>query len=182
MLEQNMTLTNCRVENECESSFTTLTDILRKELDVYQELKEAMIGEKKILMKPSLDEINQNNARKENIILKARMLEEGRANVLKKIARNLDIDVNRIKIDLLISYAAVEQRKEIEAIKNELAQTLEEINLINEANKELINVSLNCIKSSVDFINSISSTGAVYVGSGKIKTLQVSGKYLRTEG
>jgi hypothetical protein len=182
MLEQNMSLTNYRVENNCEESFTALIDILRRELAVYRELKEAMISEKKILMKPSLEEINQSNARKENIILKARMLEEGRTNILKKIARNLDIDIKRIKMNQLISYASVQQKKEIEDIKEELAMIFQEINSINEANKELINVSLNCVKSSVEFISAMMSSDTVYVESGKIKTQHINGKYLRTEG
>jgi hypothetical protein len=182
MLDQGMTLTNCRVENKCESSFAGLIDILRKELAIYQELKEAILCEKKILIKPSLEEINQSNARKENIILKSRMLGESRTNILKKIARNFDMDIKKIKMNQLISYAAAEQRKEIEDIKNELAVIAEEINSINEANKELINVSLNCVKSSVDFISSMMSSDAVYMKNGKIKTQQINGKYLRTEG
>jgi hypothetical protein len=182
MLEQNMTLTNCRVENNGESSFTVLIDILRKELAVYQELKEAIISEKKILMEPSLDAMNQNNARKENIILKSRMLEEGRINILKKIAKNIDLDINMADLSQLVTFAAAEQRNEMEDIKKELATLAREINSLNEANKDLIDVSLKCVKSSIDFINTMMSPGTVYMGSGKIKTLQLSGKYLRTEG
>jgi hypothetical protein len=64
---------------------------LSQELAIYQELKNAISGENVILIKPSLDELNHSNAIKENIILKAHMLEEVRLNILKKIARNFDI-------------------------------------------------------------------------------------------
>ena len=40
MLEQNMLVANCRVENVSGSMFDSLIDILRKELSIYQELKD----------------------------------------------------------------------------------------------------------------------------------------------
>jgi len=120
MLEQNITLTDCREDNSCEISFISLIDVLKKELAIYQELKNFIIGEKKIWVKPSLEELNESNARKENIILKARMLEEARTNILKKIARNLELKVDEIKLMTLASYAVIEQRQEIEEIRKEI--------------------------------------------------------------
>lgn len=182
MLEQIMGLTNSREENSCENIFTSMIEVLKKELAVYQELKNTIICEKKILMKPTLDELNHINAIKENIILKARMLEEARTNILKKIARNLDISTNGIKLTQIAGYAGIEQRKEIERIRDDLAVISRDINVLNEANKKLLDTSLTCIKSSLEFISSIMSQGSVYMESGKIQTMQNNGKFLHTEG
>ena len=121
MLEQGMILTNCREENSCEGVFTSLIEILRKESAIYQELKNCLINEKKLLMKPNLEELGHNNSAKENIILKARMLEEARASILKRIARSLDIRTNVVKLSQIASFAGHEQRKEIELNRDDLA-------------------------------------------------------------
>jgi hypothetical protein len=182
MLEQNIILTDCREENSCETNFISLIDVLKKELAIYQELKNFIIGEKKILIKPSLDELNESNVRKENIILKARMLEEARTNILKKITRNLDLKVDEIKLVTLASYAVIEQRQEIEEIRKKMALISREIRTLNEMNKDLVGPSLANVKGSLDFISSLMSQGPVYLESGKIKSLQSKGKLLRTEG
>ena len=182
MLDQGVILTNCREENSCESVFTSLIEILRKELAIYQELKNTIIGEKKILMKPTLDELSHNNALKENIILKARMLEEARTTIFKKIARNLDISTKHIKLSQLAGYAGIEQRKEIEFISDDLALISREINALNAANKDLLDASMSTIKSSLDFISSIMSAESVYLECGKMKSAHKNGTYLHKEG
>ncbi|PKN77286.1 MAG: hypothetical protein CVU52_01030 [Deltaproteobacteria bacterium HGW-Deltaproteobacteria-10] len=182
MLEQGMILTNCREENSCESVFTALMEILRKESDIYQELKDCLINEKRLLIKPNLDELGQNNSAKENIILKARMLEEARVNNLKRIARSLDIRTNVVKLSQIASHAGHEQRKEIELIRDDLALVAREINALNAANKDLLDASMGNIKSSLDFISSIMSSESVYLECGKMKSAHKNGMYLHKEG
>ena len=181
MLEQNMNLTNTREENSCDNAFVTLIDVLRKELEIYRELKEHILREKNVLMKPSLDELYDSNARKENIILKARMLEDARAKTLKKILINLDIK-DAVTLSEIAKYAGNEQKEEINEIRNELALISQQIKTLNEINKNLINVSITNVKGSIEFIDSMISRGTVYMESGQIKKIQNNGKYLRTEG
>jgi flagellar biosynthesis/type III secretory pathway chaperone len=182
MLEQNMVLVDCREENTQMSLFAALIQVLKKEILIYQELKNIMIQEKKILSKPSLEELNQNNAFKENIILKSRMLEEVRANILKKIGRVFDINVNAVKLSQIADYAGKGQREELNGIRESLALISQEINALNAANKDLLDASMTNIKSSLDFINSIMSSGSVYLQCGKIQSTEKNGTYLHTEG
>jgi flagellar biosynthesis/type III secretory pathway chaperone len=182
MLEQNMVLVDCREENNQISLFTALIEVLKKELLIYQELKNIIIQEKKILFKPSLEELNQNNSLKENIILKARMLEEVRTNILKKIGRIFDIKVNAVKLSHLAGYACKQQREELNEIRESLALISQEINALNAANKDLLEASVTNIKSSLDFISSIMSAGSVYLECGKMKSTNHNGTYLHTEG
>jgi flagellar biosynthesis/type III secretory pathway chaperone len=182
MLEQNMSLAN-RQETDCrEAIFSSLIDVLKRELIIFQELKNVIGAEKKILIKPSLDELNHSNAVKENIILKARMLEETRLNIFKKIARLLDINDSGIKLKRLAEYVGAAQGEEIKQLANELFLMSADINTLNEANKNLMDVSLGCIQNSLDFITSMISSQTVYMGTGQVKTINDNGKFLRTEG
>lgn len=182
MLEQSMSLTNSLEEKCCENIFASLVEILRKELAVYQELKSTIVQEKKILQKPTLDELNHNNAQKENIILKARMLTEARTNILKKIALKLDINSKSVKLSQIIAYSDNQQRAEIEEVRDALVSISREIAGLNESNKNILNVSVHNIRSSLDFINSMMSSGPVYQQCGKIKSLDKNGIYLHKEG
>ncbi len=182
MLEQSITLTDCREENSCETNFISLIEVLKKELAIYQELKDFIIVEKKVFIKSSLDELNESNARKENIILKARMLEEARTNILKKIVRNLELKADEIKLATVASYALIEQKRKIEEIREKIVLISGEITSLNDKNKDLVGSTLNSVKGSLYFISSLMSQGSVYLESGKIKPFQSYGKFLRTQG
>jgi hypothetical protein len=182
MLGQGMSLTNLREENSSGNIFTSLIEILKKELAVYSELKNTIICEKKIITKPTLDELNHNNALKENIILKARMLEEARINILKKIARNLDISTESIKLTQLAGYAGPEQSAEIEKIRDDLVLISREINALNAVNKDLLDASMGNIKCSLDFMTSIMCSESVYLKCGKMNAAHHNGKILHKEG
>lgn len=182
MLEQSNTVNNCLEDSANESIYASLIDVLRKELTVFGELRDFLAVEKEMLMKSaSLIQINENNAIKENIILKSRILEEVRTNILKKIARNLDID-DEVKLISLAGYAVIEQRQIIEKLKDELLSIAREINRMNDDNKYLLDASINNVKGSLDFISSLIDRAGGYLGSGKINETRNNGRFLRTEG
>jgi len=182
MLEQKMSLANCQDRNTCAPYFNALIEVLKKEINIFQELKNVITAEKKILIKPSLEELNHSNAIKENIILKARMLEEVRLNIFKKIARKLDMNESGIKIRELAEYAEADQAKEMNEVAEELAALSRDINALNETNKGLLDVSLATVNNSLDFIISLMSSESVYLETGQVKIMQSNGKFLRTEG
>jgi len=183
MLGQYNTVANCLEDSANEGLFTSLIDVLRKELSIYRELRDYLACEKEMLLKSaSLDKINENNAVKENIILKSRILEEVRTNILKKIARHLDIDDSEIKLMSLASYAVIEQRQIIEDIKSDLLSIARDINKMNDVNKYLLDTSINNVKGSLDFIASLIDRSGVYLGTGKINEISKNGRFLRTEG
>jgi len=183
MLEQSATVTNCLEDSACEGLFISLIDVLRKELMQYRELKDFLTAEKNILIKSgSLVQVNENNAVKENIILKSRILEEVRTNVLKKIARHLDIDDSALKLMSLANYAVIEQRQTIENLKSDLVSISRDIRRMNDENKYILDTSLNNIKGSLEFISSLIDRSGVYQGNGRIDEVQKNGRLLRTEG
>jgi len=114
--------------------------------------------------------------------LKSRILEEVRSNILKKIARHLDIDDNAVKLMSLANYAVIEQRQIIEDLKSDLVTIARDIRRMNDENKYILDISLNNIKGSLDFISSLIDRSGVYQGNGRIDEVQKNGRLLRTEG
>lgn len=183
MLEQSTHVANYLESSVNDDLFTSLIDVLTRELTVYKELRDFLVSEKGLLMKSaSLTQINKNNAVKENIILKARILGEARTNVLKKIAHNLDIDDNHIKLVSLANYAVIEKKQAIEKIINHLVDIAKDLNVMNNENKHILDASLNNVKESLKFISSLIDRSGIYLGTGKINEIKTNGRLLRTEG
>lgn len=182
MLEQCATVTNCLENSASEGLFTSLIDVLRKELTIYRELKDFLSAEKIMLIKSaSLVQINENNALKENIILKSRILEEVRTNILKKIARSFDLNDGEIKLMSLANYAMIEKRQIIEKLKSDLMSIAWDINRINDENKNVLDTSINNVKKSLDFISSLMDQSGIYLGNGKIVEVRKNGRLLWME-
>ena len=181
MSEQNIISADLSREKSTENIFFSLIEVLRKELDIYGELKNLVMTEKNILARHSVDEINENNSRLENIVLKARMLEEVRANIVKKLTRIMGLENDEVHLMTLAESAPDEQRQKIEDLRGKLAMIAREIRVFNEINKDFVGLSMASVNGSLEFIGSLLSQSQVYSGNGKIKSSPRNGKYLATD-
>jgi len=179
MIQQDMSL----CADELSPLLDSLIILLKKEIVVYRELQAAISHEKTVLIKPSLDRILDSNNKKETVILKAKMLEDGRLKLIKKIAKILALDENEVNLTILCSYADHDQKECLQECQSTLSGLLANNREMNKNNKELIDLSLHFFQGSVDFIHSIlSSTSACYMPSGKMRPIVWNGKIVRTEG
>ncbi|MBK7552386.1 MAG: flagellar export chaperone FlgN [Syntrophaceae bacterium] len=77
---------------DLDSLLGSLLSVLRKEIEIYGELAEAVALEADMLRRPSLESLHESNARKETCILKTRLLEEVRMKTVGRIASALGLD------------------------------------------------------------------------------------------
>jgi len=161
----------------------SLIDLLKREIAVYGELQTAITQERLILLKPSFDHILESNSKKETVLLKARMLEEGRLKVVKKIAKMLDLEERDINLTTLLSYADCGQEKDLRECQSILHGLVAKNREMNQNNKGLIDYSLQFLQGSVDFIHSLmSSASASYMPSGKMRPIARNGNIVKTRG
>ena len=178
MIQQNTSL-----HPDLHPLLDSLINLLKREIAVYREIQAAITHERIILMKPSLEKLLESNGKKETAIVKARMLEEGRFKIIKKIARVLDLDENQINLSTVSSYADTDQEKELKECRSILNELLASNREMNQNNKELLDYSLHFLQGTVDFIHSLLSSGsACYMPTGRMRPISRNGKILRTEG
>jgi len=174
---------NMSLDTDLYPHLDSLLDLLKREIVVYKELQATISHEKAILLKPSLERILESNSKKETVILKAKMLEEGRLKLVRKIAKMLDLEEREINLTTLCSYADPDQEKKLKECQSILNGLLAKNKEMNKNNKELLDYSLHFLQGSVDFIHSLfSSASASYMPSGKMRPISRNGKILRTEG
>lgn len=170
------------LEDDLQVQFDGLLSALKTEIEVYEEILKLVSGEKQILLNPSLQKIQENNAKKETLILKSRMLEEVRRNTIRKIAGKLDLDEKDLNLSTLTDHADGRHRREFQACRTVLRQMLERIGSLNAANRVLLDASLLSVRGSIDFIHHMMYAGPTYVETGAISRQKGNGKILCTEG
>jgi flagellar biosynthesis/type III secretory pathway chaperone len=163
------------------SLYDSLIVTLKQEIEIYRDLHTSYISEKEILSRSSLDELYENNAKKETYILKARMLGEVRDKTVKKIAGFLDLEEDP-DLSTLISYSDDGRRGPLMECQSELHALLVDISDLNKQNRALLDSSLFYVQSSIDFIGHIVAPGSGYARTGKLAVRNIQGRVVHREG
>lgn len=170
------------MSNELSYLFDSLLVTLRSEIEVYKELKDAVLKEREVLKKYSVEELLESNSKKETVILKAKMMEEVKLNIVRKILNEVGISDHNVNISVLIRYADADRKKALKAYQLALRVMTEEIHRINRNNMELMNMLLQSVVGSINFLNNLVFSGETYAVSGKMTQIGSQGRLLRTEG
>jgi hypothetical protein len=181
MLDINQEV-SAKTDIDFENLIDSLLSVLTKEVEIYEELRTTIQEERGLLRRPSLALLSSSNNKKETCILKARMLEEVRANIVKKIAKNLDRNENDINISILSLYTEERQTNALKARQKSLLPLMQSIKEANEINQGLLDYSLSYVRNSMIFINNLLSIGSGYAHTGKLKASNTNGRILNREG
>jgi flagellar biosynthesis/type III secretory pathway chaperone len=183
MLNQNLNIApDVALEGTLVSLLDGLADVLQKEIEVYRELREAIVLERQVIMKPSLEALHESNSRKETCVLKTRLLEEVRSNLTGRIASHLGMDEAEMTLSGLLSHAAPQQRKRLGECQSMLKVLVTDIGGLNSRNGLLIESSIRFNESAVNFIADMMSRGPVYAESGRLKTDGLNGRICSERG
>lgn len=169
---------NPDINGICDSLLT----ILKKEIEVYRELEETISEESGVLITPSLKSITKSNLRKETCLLKARILEEARMSVIRKISEQLAMDPKDINISKLLAFVDQNRKAALGQLQKELKRLGDNISLLNKNNMSMIDLSLAYIGNSLDFINSLLSVESGYASSGRVMTNSIQGQVIKIKG
>jgi flagellar biosynthesis/type III secretory pathway chaperone len=170
------------VEENLGSLLDGLADVLWKEVEVYRELREAVVQEHRIIMKPSLEALHESNSRKETCMLKTRLLEEVRMSLTGRIASHLGMEEEEITLSVLLAHTSPPQRKRLVECQSILRTLVKEISGMNSRNGVLIESSLRFNEGAMNFIAGMMSGGSTYAESGRLKTNGLNGRICSSKG
>jgi len=170
------------ITKDSESPYDTLISLLRKECETYEELYTIFMRETDILSDASLDELYENNAKKETCILKAKMLDQSRSQLVGSIARNGGYAEKDVTLSLLISHSDDRRARDLTKCRDTLRSLLSDINEISEKNKVLLDSSLVYVQRSIQFIGQFMSPGTTYMSGGALRNNPTHGRIISREG
>lgn len=170
------------VSDHMFSSYDALIDLLRKEVDLYDELCTSFESEHSILLKFSIDALHENNIQKERLIAKAQTLNHDRTNLVNDIVSTLDLSESNISLSTLINYADECQEGRLREYRSHLRELSNKIIALNERNKKLLESSLYYVQKSRDFLREIISPSPVYKETGMIRVETTNGQIVSQVG
>jgi len=135
-----------------------LVQLLEEEAVLHQELLSIVTKEREILRSFAVEELYENNKAKETLILKIRLMEQGRQNLIAKLAQGEDRPLTLIQVAELTPEPWKTRFLEL---RSKLVALMEEVMSMNSRNRFLIQYTqnnLNHLYSLITFYGGKEST------------------------
>ena len=132
-----------------KSIFNDLCDALTKELQIYEELLEAMKMKQNAIIKGDNDKIkdaiHQEREASQNILKQMEMRNE----LTQSISSESDIRDKKITLTKLIQQSDAENKSKLKEIRRKMHLSVIEIDKLNSENKYLLSASITHVKDLV---------------------------------
>ena len=165
--------------NRKESIFDDLCNALTKELQIYEDLLEAMKMKQKAIIKVDNDKIkdaiHQEREASQNIFKQMEMRNE----LTQSISSKSKIREKKITLTKLIHKANAENKSKLEKIRRKMHLSVIEIDKLNSENKYLLSASITHVKDLVKvFLSAGDKLHSHYGINGSIKEQQKDNRVL----
>ena len=139
------------------SLMENLIDVLDKESMVYEELLELSMRKTSVIVSEDLDELAKITDEEQLIVDRINHLDNIRNEAVNDIANVLNKDVTKLKIADLIKMlnSRPEEQHKLAAAHDKLRDAVQNVALINERNRELIENALEMVKFNMNLIHSM---------------------------
>lgn len=153
-----------------------LVELLEHATELYQSLFAVVEQEKDAVVGLNLQQLNQACKAKDNLLLKLRILEEQREQLMDKLASELGCSPQEISLTQLSQwveepYAGMLRERSTDLLL--LIQTLQEA---NQQNKSILTHSLELIQGSYNLLNHALAASPVYYRGGDVQNNGQTGK------
>jgi flagellar biosynthesis/type III secretory pathway chaperone len=169
------------MQKDMDTLYESLLIALGQEYGQYEALRKALKDESAILKKTSLEHILENNARKEAIVLSLNMTAGMRRKAVDTLAAGFHLD-EPVSLTTIIERAPISTRQILSDYQEKFADIMEQVQKLNEANKNLISFSLTHVRNTFNYINSLVCSNPNYDHHGQIKAGNLQGRLISQAG
>ncbi|MDR2649706.1 MAG: flagellar protein FlgN [Clostridiales bacterium] len=148
--------------------FDRLIESLQSQLILYNELLESARQKKSFVINNDIDALRRLTARENSLIGKLRRAERDRAAYTSEIAKKLGVSVENLTLAELAGHVKDEGvRERLADLRIRIRANMDELKILNEWNKALIDHNLEYIDFSVNLLRG-SAAEPVYAGADEI--------------
>lgn len=169
-------------ERQLQSLVESLLMVLKNEIDLQQELQHSLEEERRVLQRPDSITLLQSNTTKENLLLKAMMLDRVIAEIVKKISRIATLQEQRITLSELSTFATPPLQAELHSCRKLLASLVMNNRELNERNRDLLDMLLHLVNNSMRVITNLITANSDYIGTGERNQARMTGAVLCLKG
>jgi len=143
--------------------------LFKKEYDLYIQLKETAGLKQEAIIENNIEELTSIMEQETGIISTIERFEQERQNLLLKLAEDNNLEEKDLSFEYLIKLIPEIKRDELKEIREEFLNLFNELEKINDCNRELIRDSLVVNDFSLQLILQAAGRDVVYNKPGKKK-------------
>ncbi|MCB0391434.1 MAG: flagellar protein FlgN [Bdellovibrionales bacterium] len=153
---------------ESSLSFEQLVENLEKVIKIHRSLLNVVRKEKEILISANLDELNENNKIKEEVLIQARQLEKERIKIIDSLLTEEDIKMENPSLLELANYFQGIKGEKLRNLHAVLDLLIKRVKDINNQNEVLIKSALKNITGAMKSIKDMLDDNKTYKKQGTL--------------
>lgn len=161
-----------------ENLLKKLIGLLAHATELYQLLLGAVQNEKEAIVGLNLKQLNEACKAKENLLLKLRILEEQRQQVMERVAVELGCSPQVLTLTWLSQQVDESYARQLLDSSTDLLALIETLHDVTQENKSLMSHSMQLIQGSYNLLNTLMVTNPVYYRSGDVDSGDQTGRLL----
>ncbi len=143
-----------------------LLGLLKTEMNIYSELKEALIHQKAAIINNDLDILEMTCKQISVLTSQVSQLERRRFEMARAIQEELKIKPKELVLNNIVDHLDESTKGEFDEVGQKLAEILFEINNINQGNMRMLRKSMDFVDKSIKYISGCENTNS-YSNIGK---------------
>ncbi len=156
-----------------------LFGLLEHANELYQTLFGLVQKEKEAVVGLNLQQLNEACKAKDNLLLKLRILEEQREQLMDKLAVVMNCEPNEISLTQLSYRVKEPYAGRLRSASAKLLSLIQELQEANQQNKMLLSHSLALVQGSYNLLNNVMAANPVYYRSGDLQKSTPTGRLLK---
>ena len=162
-----------------EHLLNKLIGLLEHTTELYQSLFAVVQNEKNAVVGLDLKQLNEACKAKDNLLLKLRILEEQREQIMVRLAAEIGCSSQGLtltQVSLLVdeSYA-----RRLVDLSRDLLTLIQSLQDATQQNKFLMSHSMQLIQGSYNLLNNLMAANPLYYRSGNVQKTDQTGKLVR---
>lgn len=161
-----------------EHLLNQLIGLLEYETELYQLLFGVVQSEKDAIVGLDLQQLNEACKTKDNLMLKQRILEEQREQIMIRLAAGLGCPPQGLTLTRLSALVGESDARRLLERRSDLLVLIEALQDAMQENKFLMSHSMQLIQGSYNLLNNLMAANPLYYRSGNVQNTDQSGKLL----
>ena len=153
-------------------------NLLESEEDLCDLLLLTLQKETMAVVDSDLEALNGTNKEKESLVLKIRILEEQRVQILSKVSEHIGCTHRDLTLDNLSELLDEPFSARLKGYNSRFSALMQTVCEVNEGNKGLIMHSMDLVGDSLNLLENLISPNPVYYRTGKFQNSDQGGMFL----
>ena len=161
-----------------EHLLNKLIGLLAHATEIYQALLQVVQNEKDAVVGLNLKQLNEACKTKDNLLLKLRILEEQRQQVMDRVADELGCSSRGLTLTQLSQQVDESYARRLLDRCTDLLALIQTLQDVTQQNKSLMSHSMQLIQGSCNLLNNLMAANPVYYRSGNVDSGDQTGRIL----